>query len=70
MMKLTGKVVKVESAEGYKDGKSRVYISVDNGEEGYQMYRQFRIPNDDRLTIDDQVEMEVRLVREIARAAS
>jgi hypothetical protein len=54
-MKLTGKVVRVESGTEFTDGKSRLSIKV--GDEG--MFGTFRVINEDLLSLDDRVTVHI-----------
>jgi len=51
-MKLTGKVVKIESGEDYLDKIERVTIRFNEGD---GMYRELRVPNTDDYKLNEQV---------------
>ena len=71
-MKLTGKVVKVETGKDYSDKVPRAYVEMNETGTAYRgTYDTFRFPNHDRLSIDDEVELEISLVvKQLSRAAS
>jgi len=58
-MKLTGKVVKIESGSQFTDKQQRVLIRFNEVEAG--MYDSLRVVNYNSYQIDDEVEMEVCL---------
>jgi hypothetical protein len=49
---LTGKVVKLESADEFTDKKQRAHIRVDGAD---VMYSVIRVPNEDKWTLDQVV---------------
>jgi hypothetical protein len=71
-MKLTGKVIKVESGSEFTDKQERIYVKLIEG--GDSLYNTFRVPNFG-YKLNDEVSVQVELVeldelKEIARAAS
>jgi len=58
-MKLTGKVVKIESASTFTDKQQRILIRFNEAESG--MYDSLRVVNSNNYQIDDEVEMELCL---------
>ena len=59
-MKLTGKVVKIESASEFADKKQRVVFKINDSFHG-----SLEVTNEDRLSLDDEIEIFVfRKVRE------
>ena len=69
-MKLTGKVVKVESGSEFTDKLERVYIRVDQqGEFIGDPYSTFRVPNDG-YSLDQNVDIYISPVVKELRAAS
>jgi len=59
-MKLTGKVVKIESGSQFTDKQQRVLIRFNEAESG--MYDSLRIINSDDYEIDDDIEVELHAV--------
>ena len=59
-MKLTGKVVKIESRSQFVDKQQRVLIRFNEAESG--MYDSLRIINGDNYEIDDDIEVELHAV--------
>ena len=57
-MKLTGKVVKVESGSEFADKQQRVIIRFN---ESSGMYDSLRVVNSNNYAIDDEIEMELSL---------
>jgi len=73
-MKLTGKVVKIESGNEFVDGVQRVYVRVANGDKD-SMYSVLRVPNHHVVgylfSIDDEIELELLPAqKQLSRAAS
>ena len=66
-MKLTGKVVKIESASLFVDKVERIHIRVNEADE---VFKEIRVKNLVRFSLDDEVELEVTNVKLLARAAS
>jgi len=66
-MKLTGKVVKVESGSMFGDKQQRVLIRFNEAENG--MYDSLRVINSN-YRIDDEVEMELSLAMPYLEKAS
>ena len=58
-MKLTGKVVKVESGDDYPDKTERVTIRFNEGD---GMYRELRVPNLGDYELNDRVEASLGVV--------
>jgi hypothetical protein len=58
-MKLTGKVVKIESASQFADKQQRILIRFKEAENG--LYDSLRVTNSSNYQIDDEVEMELSL---------
>ena len=58
-MKLTGKIVRIDSGSDYTDGQPRAFIQIgkDTG-----MYGMFRFPNLQGYDLDDQIEIELQVV--------
>jgi hypothetical protein len=68
-MKLTGKVIKLESGSEFIDKQERVYVRLIEG--GDSLYNTFRVPNVDSLMLDDTLTIEVSIVKaQLARSAS
>jgi len=65
-MKLTGKVVTIESGDSYTDKIERIVIRF---KEADSCYRDLRIPNTDEYELNDLVEFNVSLLQ-LSRAAS
>lgn len=58
-MKLTGKVVKIESGSQFTDKQQRVVIRFKDAEGS--MYDSLRVVNSNNYNIDDEIEMELSL---------
>jgi hypothetical protein len=58
-MKLTGKVVKIESGSQFTDKQQRVVIRFKDAEGS--MYDSLRVVNSNNYDIDDEIEMELSL---------
>ena len=69
-MKLTGKVIELQSGSTYTDKEPRARIKIDEAD--YSAFDSFYVKNAFGLQLDDTVEITVTntTVREIARAAS
>jgi len=70
-MKLTGKVVKIESGSEFTDKLERAYIRVDQqGEFTGDPYSTFRVPNDGYI-LDQTLDIYIGpVVKQLSRAAS
>jgi hypothetical protein len=66
-MKLTGKVVTIESGDSYTDKLERIVIRFDQAD---SCYRDVRIANTDGYYLNDIVEVNTVLLPKVARAAS
>jgi len=73
-MKLSGKVIKLESGGNFKDKTPRAHIQTENtaGDPLYKgMLDTIWIPNLDGLGIDDEVTINITpVIKELSRAAS
>jgi hypothetical protein len=55
-MKLTAKVIRVESGSEFIDGEERVMIKVTDAD---RMYQEFRVRNTDGLKLDNELEIAI-----------